>query len=164
VKLLGRVLVESDSDLATASGLVKQNQIAPLRHWQPGHQRRFNGNDKGSPNRGGSRPCFYECTGSRTTREPVHFMGAVLGPLGIEQRIIFRMNSCKIEPGCPTRRCGGLDLRPRVKAAGVFVGMLFDFYGIYWHLVPHSRRNGWATDRRATNIKIHCVEGETKNE
>jgi hypothetical protein len=36
VLLLGRVLVESDSDLATAYGLSKQIQLTPLSHWQPG--------------------------------------------------------------------------------------------------------------------------------
>jgi hypothetical protein len=36
VMLIGRVLVESDSDLATAYGLSKQIQITPLGHWQPG--------------------------------------------------------------------------------------------------------------------------------
>jgi hypothetical protein len=35
VLLLGRVLVESDSDLATAYGLSKQIQLTPLSHWQP---------------------------------------------------------------------------------------------------------------------------------
>lgn len=35
VMLLGRVLVESDSDLATAYGLAKQIQLTPLSHWQP---------------------------------------------------------------------------------------------------------------------------------
>jgi len=36
VMLIGRVLVESDSDLATAYGLEKQIQLTPLSHWQPG--------------------------------------------------------------------------------------------------------------------------------
>ncbi len=36
VLLLGRVLVESDSDLATAYGLSKQIQLTPLSQWQPG--------------------------------------------------------------------------------------------------------------------------------
>jgi hypothetical protein len=36
VLLIGRVLVESDSDLATAYGLEKQIQLIPLSHWQPG--------------------------------------------------------------------------------------------------------------------------------
>ena len=36
VLLIGRVLVESDSDLATAYGLEKQIQLTPLSHWQPG--------------------------------------------------------------------------------------------------------------------------------
>ncbi len=36
VLLLGRVLVESDSDLATAYGLSKQMQLTPLTQWQPG--------------------------------------------------------------------------------------------------------------------------------
>jgi len=36
VLLLGRVLVESDSDLATAYGLAKQIQLTPLNDWQPG--------------------------------------------------------------------------------------------------------------------------------
>jgi len=36
VLLLGRVLVESDSDLATAYGLAKQIQLTPLNYWQPG--------------------------------------------------------------------------------------------------------------------------------
>ena len=36
VLLLGRVLVESDSDLSTAYGLSKQIQLTPLSHWQPG--------------------------------------------------------------------------------------------------------------------------------
>jgi hypothetical protein len=35
VLLLGRVLVESDSDLATAYGLSKQIQLTPLSGWQP---------------------------------------------------------------------------------------------------------------------------------
>jgi hypothetical protein len=37
VLLLGRTLVESDSDLATAYGLAKQIQVTPLSHWPPGH-------------------------------------------------------------------------------------------------------------------------------
>jgi hypothetical protein len=36
VLLLGRVLVESDSDQATAYGLEKQIQLTPLSQWQPG--------------------------------------------------------------------------------------------------------------------------------
>ncbi len=36
VLLLGRVLVENDSDLSTAYGLSKQMQLTPLSHWQPG--------------------------------------------------------------------------------------------------------------------------------
>jgi hypothetical protein len=36
VLLIGRVLVENDSDLATAYGLEKQIQLTPLSHWQPG--------------------------------------------------------------------------------------------------------------------------------
>jgi hypothetical protein len=36
VFLIGRVLVESDSDLATAYDLSKQIQLTPLSHWQPG--------------------------------------------------------------------------------------------------------------------------------
>jgi hypothetical protein len=36
VLVLGRVLVEHDSDLATAHGLTKQIQLTPLSHWQPG--------------------------------------------------------------------------------------------------------------------------------
>ena len=35
VLLLGRTLVESDSDLSTAYGLAKQIQVTPLSHWQP---------------------------------------------------------------------------------------------------------------------------------
>jgi hypothetical protein len=35
VPLLGRVLVESDSDLSTAYGLSKQIQLTPLSHRQP---------------------------------------------------------------------------------------------------------------------------------
>jgi hypothetical protein len=35
VLLLGRVLVENDSDLATAYGLSKQIQLTPLSQWQP---------------------------------------------------------------------------------------------------------------------------------
>jgi hypothetical protein len=37
VLLIGRVLVENDSDLAAAYGLSKQIQLTPLSHWQPGH-------------------------------------------------------------------------------------------------------------------------------
>ena len=37
VLLIGRTLVESDSDLATAYGLAKQIQVTPLSLWQPGH-------------------------------------------------------------------------------------------------------------------------------
>ena len=36
VALIGRTLVESDSDLATAYGLAKQIQVTPLSQWQPG--------------------------------------------------------------------------------------------------------------------------------
>jgi hypothetical protein len=36
VLVIGRVLVESDSDLATAYDLSKQIQITPLSNWQPG--------------------------------------------------------------------------------------------------------------------------------
>ena len=36
VLVLGRVLVKSDSDLATAYDLSKQIQLTPLSHWQPG--------------------------------------------------------------------------------------------------------------------------------
>jgi hypothetical protein len=36
VLLLGRVLVENDSDLAAAYGLSKQIQLTPLSHWQHG--------------------------------------------------------------------------------------------------------------------------------
>ncbi len=36
VLLIGRVLVESDSDLATAYGLEKQIQLTPLSRWHPG--------------------------------------------------------------------------------------------------------------------------------
>jgi len=36
VLVIGRVLVESDSDLATAYDLSKQIQLTPLSHWQPG--------------------------------------------------------------------------------------------------------------------------------
>jgi hypothetical protein len=36
VLLIGRVLVESDSDLTTAYGLEKQIQLTPLSHWQLG--------------------------------------------------------------------------------------------------------------------------------
>ena len=35
VVLIGRTLVYSDSDLATAYGLAKQIQVTPLSHWQP---------------------------------------------------------------------------------------------------------------------------------
>ena len=38
VLLLGRVLVENDSDLATAYWISKQIQLTPLSHWQPGPQ------------------------------------------------------------------------------------------------------------------------------
>jgi hypothetical protein len=37
VLVLGRVLVKSDNDLATAYDLSKQIQLEPLSHWQPGH-------------------------------------------------------------------------------------------------------------------------------
>jgi hypothetical protein len=37
VLVLGRTLVKSDSDLATAYGLAKQIQLMPLSGWQPGH-------------------------------------------------------------------------------------------------------------------------------
>jgi hypothetical protein len=33
VLLIGRTLVESDSDLATAYGLAKQIQVTPLSEW-----------------------------------------------------------------------------------------------------------------------------------
>ena len=36
VFVLGRTLVESDSDLPTVYELAKQIQLAPLSHWQPG--------------------------------------------------------------------------------------------------------------------------------
>jgi hypothetical protein len=36
VLVIGRVFVESDSDLSTAYGLSKQIQLTPLTHWQPG--------------------------------------------------------------------------------------------------------------------------------
>ena len=36
VLVIGRVLVESDSDLSTAYGLEKQIQLTPLSQWQPG--------------------------------------------------------------------------------------------------------------------------------
>ena len=36
VLVIGRVLVESDADLATAHGLSKQIQLTPLSHWQAG--------------------------------------------------------------------------------------------------------------------------------
>jgi len=36
VLMIGRVLVESDSDLSTAYDLSKQIQLTPLSHWQPG--------------------------------------------------------------------------------------------------------------------------------
>jgi hypothetical protein len=36
VLVIGRVLVENDSDLATAYSLSKQIQLTPLSHWQPG--------------------------------------------------------------------------------------------------------------------------------
>ena len=35
VALIGRTLVESDSDLATAYGLAKQIQVTPLSQWRP---------------------------------------------------------------------------------------------------------------------------------
>jgi hypothetical protein len=35
VLVVGRVLVESDSDVSTAYGLSKQIQLTPLSHWQP---------------------------------------------------------------------------------------------------------------------------------
>jgi len=37
ILLIGRTLVESDSDLATAYGLAKQIQVTPLSQWQPSH-------------------------------------------------------------------------------------------------------------------------------
>lgn len=37
VLLIGRTLVESDSDLATAYGLAQQIQVTPLSQWQPSH-------------------------------------------------------------------------------------------------------------------------------
>ena len=36
VLVIGRVLVESDSDLSTTYGLEKQIQLTPLSQWQPG--------------------------------------------------------------------------------------------------------------------------------
>ena len=36
VLVIGRVLVESDSDLSTAYGLAKQVQLTPLSRWNPG--------------------------------------------------------------------------------------------------------------------------------
>src|SRR6185312_11080602 len=39
VLLIGRTLVESEGDLATAYGLAKQVQVTPLRRWRPGHER-----------------------------------------------------------------------------------------------------------------------------
>jgi hypothetical protein len=36
VLVLGRMLVESDTDLSTAFDLSKQIQLTPLSHWQPG--------------------------------------------------------------------------------------------------------------------------------
>jgi hypothetical protein len=36
VLVLGRTLVESDSDLPIAYALAKQIQLTPLSHWQPG--------------------------------------------------------------------------------------------------------------------------------
>ncbi len=36
VAVIGRTLVENDSDLATAYGLAKQIQVTPLSLWQPG--------------------------------------------------------------------------------------------------------------------------------
>jgi hypothetical protein len=36
VLLIGRVLVESDGDLAIARGLEKQIRLIPLSQWQPG--------------------------------------------------------------------------------------------------------------------------------
>jgi len=36
VLVLGRTLVESDSDLPAVYGLAKQIQLTPLSHWQPG--------------------------------------------------------------------------------------------------------------------------------
>ncbi len=36
ILLIGRVLVENDSDLATAYGLSKQVQLTPLSYWRPG--------------------------------------------------------------------------------------------------------------------------------
>ncbi len=37
VLVIGRTLVESDSDLATVYGLAKQIQVTPLSQWQAGH-------------------------------------------------------------------------------------------------------------------------------
>ncbi|HUY79868.1 MAG TPA: DUF1254 domain-containing protein, partial [Ktedonobacterales bacterium] len=37
VFVIGRTIVESDSDLATAYGLAKQIQATPLSQWRPGH-------------------------------------------------------------------------------------------------------------------------------
>jgi hypothetical protein len=36
VLVIGRALVESDSDVATVYALTKQIQLIPLSHWQPG--------------------------------------------------------------------------------------------------------------------------------
>ncbi len=36
VLVIGRVLVDGDSDLSTAYGLAKQIQLTPLSHWRPG--------------------------------------------------------------------------------------------------------------------------------
>jgi hypothetical protein len=36
VLVIGRVLVESDSDVSTAYGLSKQIQLTPLSRWKPG--------------------------------------------------------------------------------------------------------------------------------
>ncbi len=36
VLFIGRIFVESDSDLPTAYGFAKQIQLMPLSHWQPG--------------------------------------------------------------------------------------------------------------------------------
>ncbi len=38
VLVVGRTLVESDSDVATAYGLARQIQLTPLSQWQPGQQ------------------------------------------------------------------------------------------------------------------------------
>ena len=37
VLVVGRVFVESDSDLPTAYGLAQQMRLTPLSQWHPGH-------------------------------------------------------------------------------------------------------------------------------